>query len=164
MTTIETTTVVSAPIEVIFRMSFSIDLELAAAKDYGIRAIGGVTSGIIGAGQRVTWEVKQFGLRVTHTTEITGVEEPSYFQDSMIQGLFGSFQHDHFFRLLSTVQTEMRDEMRFSMPVRLTGLVAERLFVKRRLATLLSKRNDAIRSHAERLVKSNLPLHKHIRG
>jgi ligand-binding SRPBCC domain-containing protein len=88
-------------------------------------------------------------LRIEHTTEITGFDQPSYFEDSMVRGLFASFQHDHFFREVAAGQTEMRDAMQFSMPDWLTGTIAKRLVVKRRLATLLSRRNDAIRSCCE---------------
>jgi ligand-binding SRPBCC domain-containing protein len=116
MTTIHATTIVNAPIEVCFRLSLSIDLELSSAQRYDIQAIDGVTKGSIGLGQRVTWKVKQFGIWVTHTSEITRLEPPCYFQDAMVSGIFRSFRHDHFFRHLSPDRTEMRDELRFSFP------------------------------------------------
>jgi len=46
VTRIDVTTVINASVEAVFRSSLSIDLELSAARDYGIRAIDGVTSGI----------------------------------------------------------------------------------------------------------------------
>jgi len=149
MTKIGVTTLIKAPIENVFRSSLSIDLELSAAKEYGIKAVGGVTTGTIGAGERVTWQVRQFGMWVSHTTEITGFREPFYFQDSMVKGLFRTFSHDHFFRSLGPRETEMRDEMSFSMPLFLAGKVVELLFVKRRLRGLLDRRNQAIRAEAE---------------
>jgi ligand-binding SRPBCC domain-containing protein len=149
MTSISTITIISAPVDVCFRSSLNIDLELLAAKDYSIKAIGGVTTGIIGAGERVTWQTKQFGIWITHTTEVTGFEPPVYFQDSMVKGLFRSFRHDHFFHSLSPTKTQMRDEMHFTMPVLFAGVVSERLIVKGRLENLLRKRNDAIRNDAE---------------
>lgn len=149
MTSITAITIISAPIDVCFRLSLNVDLELLAAKDYTIKAIAGVTTGIIGAGERVTWQTKQFGIWITHTTEITRYEPFVYFQDSMVKGLFHSFRHDHFFHPLSATKTEMRDEMHFTMPVLLAGVVSERLIVKGRLANLLRKRNDAIRNDAE---------------
>jgi ligand-binding SRPBCC domain-containing protein len=86
---------------------------------------------------------------VKHTTEITGYEAPVYFQDSMVKGLFRSFQHDHFFRSLGPSETEMRDELLFSMPAFLLGPIGERVLVKRRLRELLVKRNEMIRRYAE---------------
>jgi ligand-binding SRPBCC domain-containing protein len=97
---IQVRTIIYAPIEVCFRFSLSIDLELRAAAEYSIHAVAGVTTGMIGLGERVTWRTRQFGLWVTHTTEITALDEPRYFQDSMVRGLFRSFQHDHFFHLI----------------------------------------------------------------
>jgi ligand-binding SRPBCC domain-containing protein len=149
VTRIEATNVIGAPIASCFRLSLDIDVELRAAADYGLRAIGGVTSGVIGAGERVSWRAKQFGVWVKHTTEITGYEAPVYFQDSMVKGLFRSFQHDHFFRSLGPSETEMRDELRFSMPAFLLGLIAERVLVRRRIKELLVKRNELIRRYAE---------------
>ena len=51
MRTIELITLIDAPVETCFRPSLSIDLELKAAEAHCIRAVGGVTSGVIGAGQ-----------------------------------------------------------------------------------------------------------------
>jgi ligand-binding SRPBCC domain-containing protein len=149
MATITSVTIIHAPVEACFRSSLSIDLELAAAKNYSIKAIGGITTGIIGAGERVTWQTRQFGLRITHTTEITGFDSPVYFQDSMVEGIFHSFQHDHFFRSMSPTKTEMRDEVRFRMPVVLGGQICDLLVVKRRLTKLLLQRNLIIQKDAE---------------
>ncbi len=121
MTVIELTTLIAAPVETCFQLSRSIDLELDAAKSHRIRAVGGVTSGIIGPGDRVIWRIRQFGITVSHVSEITGFEAPVFFQDKMVAGLFRSFRHDHFFRLLSPTSTEMRDVMRFRMPFYLLG-------------------------------------------
>jgi ligand-binding SRPBCC domain-containing protein len=148
MTTIELITLIEAPIETCFHLSLSIDLELQAAKAHNLRAVSGVTSGAIGAGQRVGWKTKQFGITVSHLSEITKFEEPVFFQDQMITGIFQSFRHDHFFRSLDTNKTEMRDRMRFSMPVWLLGSIAERLIMRPRLVQLLLQRNNLIRETA----------------
>jgi hypothetical protein len=79
MSTIELITLIEAPVETCFQLSLSIDLELKAAKAHHIKAVSGVTSGIIGAGQRVGWETKQFGITVSHVSEITGFEQPLFF-------------------------------------------------------------------------------------
>jgi hypothetical protein len=147
---IELFTLIDAPAERCFELSLSIDLELRAAKGHRLRAVSGVTSGVIGPGQRVSWKTTQFGIVVSHTSEITGFERPVFFQDMMVRGLFRTFRHDHFFRAVSANRTEMRDEMRFSMPLWLMGVVAERLVVLPRLMGLLKQRNQAIKEAAER--------------
>jgi len=148
MTTIELITLIDAPVETCFQLSLSIDLELKAAKTHHIRAVNGVTSGIIGAGQRVKWKTKQFGITVTHVSEITGFQQPLFFQDSMVKGMFKSFQHDHFFKPLGANKTEMRDLLRFSMPFWLMGIVSERLIIRSRLLHLLLLRNGLIKDTA----------------
>ena len=149
MTAIYATTLIVAPIHVCFRTSLSIDVEAEAEQEYALRAVAGVTHGIIGDCETVTWRVRQFGVWVTHTTLISGYEAPVYFQDRMVKGLFRTFVHDHFFRAVSPTQTEMRDELRFSMPWNLGGAVAERVLLKRRIAQMLAKRNAAIKRHAQ---------------
>ena len=149
MTTIEKTVVIDAPIETCFNLALDIDLELAAARKYGLRAIHGVTAGQIGSGQRVTWQTRQFGFTVRHTSEITGYQSPTYFQDRMIAGLFKSYVHDHYFRVINPRQTEMRDHLRFSMPAIMLGRLTELLLITKRLESLLSQRNALIKERAE---------------
>jgi ligand-binding SRPBCC domain-containing protein len=148
MTTIELITPIEAPVETCFQLSLSIDLELKAAKAHQIRAVSGVTSGIIGPGQRVGWKTKQFGITVSHLSEITGFQHPLFFQDRMVEGIFKSFQHDHFFQSLGANKTEMRDLLRFSMPLWLMGAISERLIVRPRLRYLLLLRNHLIKETA----------------
>jgi hypothetical protein len=57
MTAIQLSTIIDAPIEVCFHLSLSIDLELSSARKYEIKAVGGVTQGSIGLGERVTWNL-----------------------------------------------------------------------------------------------------------
>ena len=149
MQTIEAVTVIHAPIDRCFEWSLNIDLEVEAGKSYGLRPIGGVTSGVIGLGQRVQWRTKQFGLWITHTSEITAFRKPMFFADSMVQGVFRSFRHEHTFRALDSGVTEMRDHLSFSIPWYLAGALAERWIVRRRLTQLLVVRNQLIRKKAE---------------
>jgi ligand-binding SRPBCC domain-containing protein len=149
VTGIERITLIDAPVDTCFQLSLSIDLELQAAKEHSLKAVSGVTSGVIGPGERVGWETKQFGILVSHVSEITGYECPVFFQDTMVEGLFRSFRHDHFFRRLSANRTEMRDVMRFSMPLWLLGAVSERLVMRPRLTALLAQRNRLIKATAE---------------
>jgi ligand-binding SRPBCC domain-containing protein len=149
MTTIELTTFIHAPVETCFQHSLSIDLELEAARAYSLRAVGGVTSGTISAGQRVKWKTKQFGITVSHVSEITGFQEPLFFQDSMIKGIFKSFQHDHFLQPLGVNNTEMRDLLRFSMPFWLMSAISERVVMRSRMMHLLRLRNSLIKATAE---------------
>ncbi len=149
MTTIELSTDIEAPVDLCFELSRNIDLEVRAGQEYHLRAVSGVTSGAIGAGQQVGWRTKQFGIAVSHVSEITGFELPRFFQDSMIAGMFRSFQHDHFFEPRGSNATRMRDVLRFSMPFWLLGPLSEKL-LRPRLKHLLLLRNKLIQETAER--------------
>jgi ligand-binding SRPBCC domain-containing protein len=111
MTTTRVETVIAAPAERCFLLSLSIDLHVDSASRTGERAVGGVTSGLIHMGQRVTWEGRHFGIRQRFTSEITACECPDFFQDTMVSGAFATFQHDHIFEELQG-KTRMIDELR----------------------------------------------------
>ena len=97
MPRIELETSVAAPIERVFDLSRSIDLHAVTQRPHGEQAIAGVTTGLIGLGEAVTWRAKHFGLWLTLSSEITEFDRPHYFRDSMIKGAFQRFDHDHFF-------------------------------------------------------------------
>ena len=149
MTKIEVTTQIKAPRQVCFDLSLSIDIELQAASTQQIKAIAGVTSGVMRGGDTVTWKARQFGVWLTHTTVISGYDPPSFFQDSMLDGVFDYFAHDHFFTNIASDRTEMRDELSFGMPLLMLGRISEQLLVKRRLMRMLQNRNQIIKKLAE---------------
>ena len=142
------TTVIEAPTERCFDLSRSVDLHTASTHRTGERAIAGVTAGLIGLGQEVTWSGRHFGFRVTHTSRITALEFPKYFQDSMVRGMFRSFCHDHYFET-SEGRTLMKDVLMFEAPLGLLGRAAERLVLQKHMRRLLERRNVSIRRAAE---------------
>src|ERR1700722_47004 len=99
MVTLEEITVIRAPIERCFDLARSVEVHLAGNVHWGEHAVatGGVTSGLVGLGQRVTWRAKHFGVWHHLTSEITRIDRPSYFQDSQARGIFRLMRHDHFF-------------------------------------------------------------------
>jgi ligand-binding SRPBCC domain-containing protein len=144
---IELSTTIAAPIERCFDLSRSIDLELASTEGHQ-QAIAGVTAGLIGPGQEVTWSGRHFGFLIRHTSRITAYEFPRYFQDSMLRGVFHSYCHDHYFEP-SDSGTLMKDVVRFAVPGGILGRVAERLVLDRHMRGLLQQRNLYIRRAAE---------------
>ena len=142
------TTIIEAPTERCFDLSRSVDLHTASTSRTGERAIAGVTAGLIGLGQEVTWSGRHFGFRVTHTSRITALEFPKYFQDSMVRGMFRSFCHDHYFET-SEGRTLMKDVLMFEAPLGLLGRAAERLVLQKHTRRLPERRNVSIRWAAE---------------
>src|SRR5260370_2935885 len=88
---------INAPVQSCFDLARSIDFHLYAAQSTCEKAIRGVTTGLISEGEEVEWKAKHFGLWWKMRVRITAFQPPLYFQDSMVEGPFRSFIHDHTF-------------------------------------------------------------------
>lgn len=148
METIVLITEIKAPIKRCFSLSLSIDLHKHSTSKTGEKAIAGVTSGMIGLNETVTWKAKHFGIWQTLTTKITEVKEPHYFRDIMLQGAFRRMEHDHYF-WEEKDKTVMEDRFVFKAPLGFLGRLAERLFLKKYLTRFLMERNRTIKEIAE---------------
>ena len=151
MVTIDELTTIRAPIERCFDLARSVEVHLAGNIHWGESAVAtaGVTAGLIGIGQRVTWRAKHFGIWQRLTSEITAMDRPVYFRDVMIEGAFRFMQHDHVFRALSPDETEMRDVFRFAAPLPVLGRLAEIALLRRYMRALLRERNAVVKEIAE---------------
>jgi ligand-binding SRPBCC domain-containing protein len=151
MVRLEELTVINAPIERCFDLARSIEVHLAGNVHHGEAAValGGVTSGLMGLSQRVTWRAKHLGVWQHLTSEITAMDRPTYFQDTMVLGAFRFMRHDHFFRAVSADETEMKDVFCFAAPLPVLGWLAEVALLRRYMQTLLRERNVVIKKIAE---------------
>ena len=166
MVKLEEITCINAPLKRCFDLARCVEVHLAGNVHFGesASAIGGITSGLIGMGQRVTWRAKHFGIWQHLTSEITRMDRPTFFQDTMIRGAFRSMKHDHYFRSLDSdqtdlgskeldtkgiEQTEVRDVFYFSAPLGFLGWLAERLVLGRYMQALLHERNMVLKQIAE---------------
>jgi ligand-binding SRPBCC domain-containing protein len=125
-------TSIAVPIDRCFDLARSIDRHMASTNWTGERAIAGVTSGLIGADQEVTWQGRHFGFVLTHTSQITSFRWPTYFQDCMVRGRFRRFCHDHYFETHNGT-TLMRDEMEFEAPFGILGRLVEAVLLARHM-------------------------------
>jgi hypothetical protein len=148
---LEEITVIDAPIERCFDLARSVEVHLVANIHSGEQAlaIDGITSGLPELSQRVTWRAKHFGVWQNLTSEFTAMQPPTYFQATMIKGIFRSMQADHYFRTLSSGATEMKDLFRVAAPLPILGSLAEVLFLRRYMLALLRERNAVIKQIAE---------------
>jgi ligand-binding SRPBCC domain-containing protein len=151
MVRLEELTVIRAPIGRCFDLARSVEVHLVNNIHCGeaALAVSGVTAGLLGPGQRVTWRAKHFCVWHELTSEITAMDRPAYFQDKMLRGAFQSMKHDHFFRPLSPDETEMRDVLCFAAPLGILGRLAEFLVLHGYMQALLCERNGVIRQIAE---------------
>jgi hypothetical protein len=77
------------------------------------------------------------------------MDRPAHFQDAAVRGIFPYMRHDHYFRALSSTDTEMRDVFTFAAPLPVLGILAEFLFLRRYMRNLLRERNAVIQEIAE---------------
>lgn len=149
MPRIEITTEIAAPIERVFDLSRDIDVHQQSQTKHREKAVAGRTSGLIEAGEEVTWEAVHFGVRQKLTSRITVMRRPAHFRDVMVRGAFRGFEHDHYFASLPGNRTLMRDVFDYTAPLGWLGRLADILFLQRYMARLLLERNLVIKRLAE---------------
>ena len=95
MPVIQLSTFIAAPIERVFDLARSIDLHTDSTSRTGERAVSGITSGLIGPEQEVTWRARHFGVWQSLTVRVTAFERPTHFADAMLRGAFRRMRTRH---------------------------------------------------------------------
>lgn len=149
MTTIELTTEINAPIQLVFDLNRNIDIHQQSTSKSKETAIAGTTSGLINKGETVTWRGKHFGIYLTHKSLIPEMEFPNYFVDEMIEGRFKKFKHTHTFAEKNG-KTIMTDKIEYETPFGLAGKLFDFLILKKHLIHFIKERNNFIKEIAER--------------
>lgn len=145
------TSIAAAPARA-FDAARDIGLHVQTQADAGERAIAGVTTGLIGLGEEVTFEARHFGLRLRHRSRITVFEPPTRFVDEMVEGAFASFVHEHRFEpdpSLHPAGTRMIDTLELRAPLGWLGRLAEWLFLDAYLRRLLARRALDLKAYLE---------------
>jgi len=112
------------------------------------RAVAGMTAGLLGAGDEVTWEATHFGVRQRLTSRITEFDPPNRFVDEMVRGAFTRFRHEHQFISVPD-GTDMVDIFDYTAPLGPLGRLADGLFLRRYMTALLRERNAYLKRAAE---------------
>ncbi len=141
-------TTIAAPPERVFDLARSIDAHQQSAEGTQERAIAGVTRGLIGMGDEVTWEARHFGIKQRLTVRITEFDRPFRFQDIMVSGAFKSMKHDHEF-IAQPPGTLMVDRFEFESPFGILGRAVDRVFLSGYMRRFLVRRNQVLKNLAE---------------
>jgi ligand-binding SRPBCC domain-containing protein len=139
---------IAAPPALVFDLARSIDLHLQTSSRTRERVVAGVSAGLIGPGESVTWEARHFGVWFRLRVRITAFERPGHFRDEQEEGIFKRMVHDHWFEP-SGAGTLMRDRFLFEAPLGVAGRAAERAFLSWYFQRFLEGRNRQIRRVAE---------------
>lgn len=144
---LELSTTVAASAERCFDVSVDVELH---TRSTGAREeiVGGVSSGLIGPGEEVTWKAWHFGIPFRMTSRIAEYDRPTMFVDQQVRGPFGAWRHEHRFDEAAGV-TVMRDLVDFRSPLGPLGAVVDRLFLRRYMIKVLVTRNAVLREAAE---------------
>ncbi|WP_053383501.1 SRPBCC family protein [Leucobacter celer] len=139
---------IDAPPAACFSLSLSVDAHVASMSGSRERAVAGVMSGEIGAGETVTWRAAHFGVPWRMTSKITEYETPYRFVDEQVSGPFAHWRHEHRFEPDGR-GTLMLDLVEFASPCGPIGRIADRLVLERYLTELLKRRNRWLASELE---------------
>ncbi|MGR6743041.1 SRPBCC family protein [Microbacterium sp. F1-18] len=125
--------------EALFDASRDIGAHVASMRGTGERAIDGVTSGLIGLDETVTWRAWHFGIPFRMTSRVTALDRPLRFVDEQVSGPFRVFRHEHLY-VERDGMTIMTDRVNLASPV--LGRIAERLVLVPYLRRLLTRRAE----------------------
>lgn len=148
MPIIKINTEINSKIEICFDLSLSIDLHTISTAKTKEKAIKGVTSGLIGLNETVTWEATHFGIKQQLTSKITELNRPYYFRDEQIKGIFKSIYHEHIFEEIEG-KIRMTDIFEYQSPFGIFGNIFNKIVLTNYLKSFLIKRNKIIKEYAE---------------
>ena len=123
-----------------FELSLSVDAHTSSMSGSAERAVAGVTSGVLRAGDTVTWRARHFGIPFTMTSRITEYDAPHRFVDEQASGPFRRWWHEHVFDAVAG-GTLMTDVVEFESPAGPLGRIADRLVLTAYMTRLLRTRN-----------------------
>jgi len=158
MPRIELTTLIQAPIAVVFNLSRSVDLHKISAAHTTeevvpspiVNDMWARMQGLMEVNETVTWRARHFGVIQYLTVRITSLHYPHQFTDEMVPG-FGAFKamaHRHLFEEKDGA-TVMTDIFYYESPLGIVGKLADVLFLKKYMRNFLQKRNAIIKAFAE---------------
>jgi ligand-binding SRPBCC domain-containing protein len=148
-TVARTTTVVHAPIELVFDLARDVDEHVAALAHTAERAVPpGRRHGRLERGDVVCFQARHFGLRWRLHARIVEMERPHRFVDVQVRGPFRSLRHEHVFTATGA-GTLVTDTLTLTSPAGPLRPVVDGLILRRHLLRVLQVRNAHLKRRAE---------------
>lgn len=92
-------------------------------------------------GLMIRYTVSPIGkIPLTWLTEITQVQKPHYFVDEQRRGPYRIWHHEHFFRAVDSLHTEVRDLVHYVPPLGPLGGLLNSLLIRRQLTRIFDFR------------------------
>lgn len=149
-------TFINAPADVVFDLARDVEVHVASFPRSRERPVAGVTSGLLGPDDQVTWQAIHFGLRWQMTSGITAFDRPRRLVDEQICGPFATFHHEHLIVGLGH-GVVMRDRVSFRAPGGPLGWIIERAGLGWYLKRLIRQRGRTIKRLAEDTTHRDVP-------
>lgn len=100
------------------------------------------------AGQIITYKVGILpGIESNWVTEITQVEQESFFIDEQRFGPYKMWHHEHWFYPQPNGKTLMKDKISYKLPFGFLGHIAQTLFIKQQLKTIFEYRFQTLETY-----------------
>ena len=139
---------IHVPVGICFDLARDIGLHCLTASHTQERAVAGVTHGLIGLSEYVTFEGVHFGIRQRLTARVIEFNRPYRFADEMTQGAFQSLKHIHDF-IPTHSGTLMRDTLVWTSPCGILGIIVDKILLENYMREFLSIRNAKLKAIAE---------------
>ena len=149
MFVLKDSTHIAAPLDRVFLLSCSLAI---VERELGMHPVAGKGSsrnaGLVVGGDSIRWEGWQLGFWNYHVSVISAYEPYEFFQDTMTDGRFRFFQHDHYFIEIGG-QVLLKDTVRFSLPFGWPGRLVGKKILVPHITGLLRRRFDLLKRIAE---------------
>jgi ligand-binding SRPBCC domain-containing protein len=113
------------------------------------RSVQTRTTGLVVTGDCVRWTGWKWGMPQLHVSLISACDANRFLQDTMLEGRFRRFQHDHHFRAENDGATILEDEVRFGLPFGALGRIAGHVLLAPYIRATLAARFRLLKQLAE---------------
>jgi ligand-binding SRPBCC domain-containing protein len=148
MPTIHLTTFISAPVDVVFDLSRSVELHKQSMRHYKEEAVAGTRFGLVEKEDTITWTAKHLLKKRFLRVKVTEMRKPERFTDEQMEGNFKMMKHEHHFKPCDN-GTILIDLFHFESPFGMMGKWFNGLYFTGYMKRLLEQRNKTIKEYAE---------------
>ena len=120
------------------------NLDSITPADMSFKIITPVSGVDMYPGMLIQYQIRPLlGIKMNWVTEITQIEEESYFIDEQRFGPYAFWHHQHHFKEVNG-GVEMTDILHYKVPYGLLGSIADQLFVHQKIEDIFSYRTKVI--------------------